>query len=249
MKRQLAAQNSFDDWNALGKLLSAMFFSMGFLLLPFHNLRQIAWALLWIFVLMGELRWYKIHFTKLFVRTSIMLLAMGLLLPLRPLNADDILWLRLGPLSFFREGTLRVIMIWAKGSFVMLISLLVVRSTPYLALIHALQRLHMPAWVLAILLYMYRLFFVLQQELFRIQQAIKSRVPGWSLKARLRFFGKFSAVYLARIIRRSQTNYQAMISRGFTGQIIFDYKTKFALKDGGLLILSVSFMVVSVLWI
>lgn len=249
MERQLAAQNSFGDWNALGKLLSAMFFSMGFLLLPFHNLRQIVWALLWIFALMGVLKRCKIQFTKLFVRTSIMLLVMGLFLPLRPLSADDALWLRLGPLSFFREGTLRLIMIWAKGSFVMLISLFVVRSTPYLALIHALQRLHIPDWVLAILLYMYRLFFVLQQELCRIQRAIKSRVPRWPLKARLRFFGKFSAVYLARIIRRSQTNYQAMISRGFTGQIIFDYKTRFALKDGGLLIISVGFLVVSVVWI
>jgi len=94
-----------------------------------------------------------------------------------------------------------------------------VGSTPYPQLLQAFQKLRMPGWILAILMYMFRLIFLMEEESLRLKRAIRARSGKLSLNRKFKILSDFSVIYLARLMERSERNYQAMISRGFSGKV------------------------------
>lgn len=105
-------------------------------------------------------------------------------------------------------------------------AILLVATTRFPDLIHALEHLHLPRLIITIIAFLYRYLFVLTDEvlrLFRARQARSAALPGlrsggtlfWQTKTTGNMVGQL----FLRSFERSDRIYHAMLARGYTGQI------------------------------
>jgi len=104
--------------------------------------------------------------------------------------------------------------------FVLTISaaLLLIATTPFPGICHALRRLGMPSLFVSQLLFLYRYIFVLAEEAMRIVRARDMRsfgAKGTGIKVFVRILGTL----FLRTLERAERIYSAMLSRGFQGDI------------------------------
>lgn len=104
-------------------------------------------------------------------------------------------------------------------------------TTPFPDLIHALRHLRVPGVLVAIISFMYRYLFVLSDEALRLMRAREarrarslqrsgSRRSGGSLAWRARVAGHMAGQLFLRSYERSDRVYQAMLARGYQGQLL-----------------------------
>jgi cobalt/nickel transport system permease protein len=96
---------------------------------------------------------------------------------------------------------------------------LLVSITRFSVILHTLSAWHVPKIILLILAFMYRYFFVLVEEAERMIRAVKLRS---SMKKRSEFASLFSHVIGILFIRsyeRAERVYNAMVMRGFDGDV------------------------------
>jgi cobalt/nickel transport system permease protein len=93
-------------------------------------------------------------------------------------------------------------------------------------MIHAFEHLHVPAVLTTIVAFLYRYLFVLTDEVFRLLRARQSRSAtvtglksGRSVVWRARVTGNMAGQLFLRSYERSDRIYNAMLSRGYTGQL------------------------------
>ncbi len=206
------------------------------------------WLTGWLLFLFLLVAFFNVGLLKYLVRMSIMLLAATFVLLFKPLNREDQVLLKVGFFVVYEQGALRLLIILGKALFILLVTLILLHSTPYLELLDALRRLRLPGWILAILLYMFRLFFLMQQEFNRIRRAVKSRSPKLSLRRRVAVLSDFTGVFLARLTERSERSFVAMVSRGFKGQVISVYQPRFGFGDVVILNVSLMYLIVNAIW-
>jgi len=94
---------------------------------------------------------------------------------------------------------------------------LLTSTTPFNDLLWGLRRFRLPRSVTTLCKLVYTYLFVLVDELQRMTIAIRSRAPQLRV-ARCRFFGQWLGSLFLRSLNRSETLYQAMVSRGFDGE-------------------------------
>jgi cobalt/nickel transport system permease protein len=104
--------------------------------------------------------------------------------------------------------------------FVLTISaaLLLIATTPFPGICHALRRLGMPSLFISQLLFLYRYIFVLAEEAMRMVRARDMRsfgAKGTGIKVFIRIIGTL----FLRTLERAERIYSAMLSRGFQGDI------------------------------
>ena len=106
------------------------------------------------------------------------------------------------------------------------IAILLVATTQFPDLIHALEHLRLPSTLTTIIAFLFRYLFVLTNEVFRILRARESRsagLPGLhqgrNLGWRIKTTGNMAGQLFTRSYERSDRIYQAMISRGYEGYI------------------------------
>ena len=94
-------------------------------------------------------------------------------------------------------------------------------------LLHALRHLKVPAILVAILAFMYRYLFVLVDEagrLMRARAARSAQLPGQpggrSLAWRATVAGSMVGQLFGRSVARSDRVYQAMLARGYQGELL-----------------------------
>jgi cobalt/nickel transport system permease protein len=97
-------------------------------------------------------------------------------------------------------------------------ALLLIATTSFPGICHALQKLGMPEIFVSQLLFLYRYLFVLAEETMRIVRARDMRSFGKKGKG-LRVFAGLAGTLFLRTIERAEHIYQAMLSRGFTGKL------------------------------
>lgn len=97
-------------------------------------------------------------------------------------------------------------------------ALLLVATTSFPAICHALRRLGFPSLFVSQLLFLYRYLFVLTEEAMRITRARDMRSFG-SRGMGLRVFVRLIGVLFLRTVDRAERIYAAMLSRGFEGDI------------------------------
>jgi len=85
-------------------------------------------------------------------------------------------------------------------------------------LLEGMRALGIPPLLGVLSAYMYRYAFILSEEVMRTTRARLSRTPGTLRTGRIRTYGNQAATIFLRSWERSQTVYQAMCSRGFTGE-------------------------------
>ena len=107
----------------------------------------------------------------------------------------------------------------AKDSLAFLATLLLVQVTPFRLLLNAFRSLGMPLALVSTLHFMYRYLFVFVEELDRMTLARRSRtfkrsgLPDWGPLTRL------IGVLFLRSIERGERVHQAMLARGWDGQL------------------------------
>jgi cobalt/nickel transport system permease protein len=122
-------------------------------------------------------------------------------------------------------GLLRCITIIWKSWLSMQAALLLTATTHFLDVLRALQALHMPKIIVALLSFMYRYLFILVDEAQRLLRARDCRSAalsgsgGGSVLWRAQVTGRLVGTLFLRSFERSERIYVAMLSRGYNGEL------------------------------
>ena len=121
-------------------------------------------------------------------------------------------------------GLVRFVSIVIRSWLSVQIAILLVATTQFPDLMHALRHLHFPHLLVAVISFTYRYLFVLVDEamrLMRAREARSARLPGGggggSIAWRARIAGNMAGQLFLRSYERSDRVYNAMLARGYQG--------------------------------
>lgn len=133
---------------------------------------------------------------------------------------------QVGAFTLSLEGTVRLLSIVAKSWVSVQMAILLTATTPFHDLLWALRELRVPRPLVGIVGFMYRYLFVLADESIRIMRARAARSAqgagrsGAGLAWRGRVAGGMVGSLMLRSFERSERIYDAMASRGFSGEMV-----------------------------
>jgi cobalt/nickel transport system permease protein len=135
----------------------------------------------------------------------------------------------LGPwhLAATDAGLVRFASILIRSWLSVQMAILLVATTQFPDLMHALHHLRVPRVLVAIISFMYRYLFVLTDEAMRLMRAREARSArsasgksGGTLTWRARVAGNMAGQLFLRSYERSDRIYNAMLARGYSGQLL-----------------------------
>ncbi len=130
-----------------------------------------------------------------------------------------------------KEGLMAGAVVGFKAWLSALALALLSATTPFPMLLKGLEKLKVPPVLVQILSFMYRYIFILVDEAMRMERAWESRGGGgkwWvSFKAMAGVFG----VLFIRSYERAERVYQAMLARGFDGEVRTFNPLRFSTRD------------------
>ncbi len=115
-------------------------------------------------------------------------------------------------------GVLSFLSILLKFTLTVSAALLLIATTSFPGVCHALRQLNVPAIFVTQLLFLYRYLFVLAEEALRIIRARDVRSFG-QRGTGMKVFARLIGILLFRTVDRAERIYCAMLSRGFQGDI------------------------------
>lgn len=152
-----------------------------------------------------------------------------------------------GTVSFFgitfSAGWVSFLSILMKFSLTISAALLLIATTSFPGVCHALRRIGFPGLFVSQLLFLYRYLFLLMEEAMRIIRARNMRSfgrRGMDARVAVRIIG---ALFL-RTVERAERIYSAMLSRGFQGDIPSMRRFKLRLADVAFTLMTVIGLVV-----
>src|SRR5512140_2371266 len=123
-------------------------------------------------------------------------------------------------------GVLRFASVLVRSWLSVQMAILLVAVTPFPDIIHALGHLYVPAIIVTIIAFLYRYLFVLTDEVMRLLRARQARSAGapgvkagGSVWWRAQIAGNMAGQLFLRSYERSDRIYNAMLSRGYRGQL------------------------------
>jgi cobalt/nickel transport system permease protein len=185
-------------------------------------------ALAWLFLLFAnQLSGLGLTFTfkRSFVALPFALIAITVLfsIPGNPLTTFHFL---MWNVTITDAGLLRFITIVIRSWLSVQIALLLVATTRFPDIVHALEHLHVPSILTTIIAFLYRYMFVLADEVSRMMRArdsrsaaVAGRRAGRSVTWRARIAGHMAGQLFLRSYERSDRVYNAMLARGYTGHL------------------------------
>lgn len=114
-------------------------------------------------------------------------------------------------------GMISMLTLVIKGVYAVLASYLLIATTSMDGICYALQCLHVPEVLIIQLQLTFRYISLFLQEVHRMSQAYALRAPG-QRGIQFRMWGTFVGQLLLRSVDRSETVYQSMCLRGYTGR-------------------------------
>ncbi len=162
----------------------------------------------------------RIPATFIFLHVRWVLLFCLFLLVVLPLTGGgELLW-RLGPAGVSRAGLSKAGLISLRALAAVLLIFPMMGTARFHVTLKALRRLRVPSVVVQILAFSYRYIFVLFDELHRMLSAARARGHGRARRLRMfRNVGSMLGMLLVRSLNRTTRVYQAMLSRGFRGEM------------------------------
>ncbi|MCD6425421.1 MAG: cobalt ECF transporter T component CbiQ [Anaerolineales bacterium] len=140
-----------------------------------------------------------------------------------PLAVWDLGFITLIPTDL---GLIRFFSIVVRSWLSVQIAILLVATTQFPDLLHALEHLRLPRTLTTIIAFLFRYLFVLTNEVFRILRAREARSAGLpgvkgggKLSWQIKTTGSMVGQLFLRSYERSDRIYQSMISRGYIGHI------------------------------
>ena len=138
-----------------------------------------------------------------------------------------VIWQGPWGLTVSDAGLTRFVSILMRSWISLQMAILLTATTRFPDILHALRHLKVPAILVAILAFMYRYLFVLVDEAARLLRARSARsalVPGQSgsrsLWWRAEVAGGMVGQLFGRSLARSERVYQAMLARGYQGELL-----------------------------
>jgi len=129
-------------------------------------------------------------------------------------------------LTITDAGLLRFLSILVRSWLSVQMAILLVGTTRFPDIVHALEHLRVPSILTTIIAFLYRYLFVLADEVFRLLRAREARsaaMPGvrsgGSVAWRARVAGNMAGQLFLRSYERSDRVYNAMLARGYTGHL------------------------------
>jgi cobalt/nickel transport system permease protein len=127
--------------------------------------------------------------------------------------------------------------------FVLTVSatLLLIATTSFPGVCHAFRRLGFPSLFVSQLLFLYRYLFVLMEEAMRIIRARDMRSFG-ARGTGMKIFVRLVGVLFLRTVDRAERVYDAMLSRGFQGDIPTLTRSRMAAADLAFMAATIAFL-------
>lgn len=189
----------------------------------------IAFGLGWLFILSGNIAsglGAGFTFRRSFIALPFALAAVTVLfsLPGQPVGSFRFLF---WDLTITDAGLLRFVSIVVRSWLSVQMAILLVAVTEFPKIVHALTHLRVPAVITMIISFLYRYLFVLVDEVLRMLRARQARSAaapglrsGGSVAWRARIAGHMAGQLFLRSYERSDRIYNAMLSRGYRGQLM-----------------------------
>ena len=166
----------------------------------------------------------------------------------KPLANWDLGFITLVPTDF---GLIRFFSILVRSWLSVQIAILLVATTQFPDMIHAFEHLRVPRMLTTIVAFLYRYLFVLTDEVFRLLRAREARSAGLpgkkrggSVLWRAKVTGSMAGQLFLRSYERSERIYNAMVSRGYTGNIRTLNPHVINRQDWLVLTLAITFLVI-----
>ncbi|MBU2054418.1 MAG: cobalt ECF transporter T component CbiQ [Proteobacteria bacterium] len=140
-------------------------------------------------------------------------------------------------------GWLSFLSILLKFALTISAALLLIATTSFPAVCHALRRLGFPALFVSQLLFLYRYLFVLMEEAMRIIRAREMRSFG-RRSTGMKVFARLIGTLFLRTVNRADRIYYAMLSRGFQGDVPTLKRSRIAAADLAFMAATVAFLAV-----
>lgn len=200
----------------------------------------IAFVLAWVFVLFADaLSGLGISFTfrRSFIALPFALAAITVLfsIPGEPLFTFRLL---MSNLTITDAGLLRFVSIVIRSWLSVQMAILLVATTEFPKIVHALNHLRVPTILTVIISFLYRYLFVLADEVLRMLRARQARSaaatgknPGGNVLWRASIAGHMAGQLFLRSYERSDRIYNAMLSRGYKGELMTIHPHHFHTSD------------------
>src|SRR6266498_522530 len=200
----------------------------------------IAFVFAWAFVIFANtLSGLGVGFTfkRSFIALPFALVAITVLfsIPGRPVTSlHFLMW----NLVITDAGLLRFISIVVRSWLSVQVAILLVAVTEFPKIIHALTHLRVPGIITLIISFLYRYLFVLADEVMRMLRARQARSAsavgvrsGGSIAWRAQIAGHMAGQLFLRSYERSDRIYNAMLSRGYKGELMTIHPHHFHRSD------------------
>ncbi|RMF40552.1 MAG: cobalt ECF transporter T component CbiQ [Anaerolineae bacterium] len=225
--RYHAANSPLHHLEARPKVVATLLFVFSCLLLP--DAAWMGFALSWGLVLALSV-WSRLGVGYILKRSFVALpFALAAVTVLFHLPGEAVFTLHVGPWHLVASdaGVARFLSILARSWLSVQMAILLVATTPFPDLMHAMRHLHMPQVIVSIVAFMYRYLFVLADETLRLLRARESRsarldgrTSGGSLRWRAQVAGNMAGQLFLRSYERSDRVYNAMLARGYQGELL-----------------------------
>ncbi len=224
---ELSAQDSpIHRLSPTAKLLTAVLYIL--LVVSFHKYDLSGLSVMLLYpVLLFQLSGIPVHvcFYKLRIVLPLVM-AVGLFNPF--FDRETLLFLGEVPVS---GGIISMLTLMLKGLLCLMVSFLLMATTPIDSLCAALRMLHVPGMLVTMLLLTYRYVGVMTQELAVMTDAYHLRAPGQK-GIHISAWGSFLGQLLLRSMDRAQELYGSMLLRGYHDHFHYAPMKPFALSDG-----------------
>ena len=128
-------------------------------------------------------------------------------------------------------GVISMLTLMLKGVLCLMVSFLLMATTPIDSLCAALRKLHIPGMLVTLLLLTYRYVGVMTEELAVMTYAYHLRAPGQK-GIHVSAWGSFLGQLLLRSMDRAQELYSSMLLRGYHDHFHYAPMKTFDLRDG-----------------
>jgi cobalt/nickel transport system permease protein len=154
-------------------------------------------------------------------------------------------------LTITDAGLIRFLSILVRSWISVQMAILLTVTTTFFDLMHALRHLRVPPILVSIISFMYRYLFVMVDEVQRLLRARTARsavVPerrgGGTLAWRAKTTGHMAGQLMVRSFERSDRVYNAMLARGFRGELLTLNPHVMRPRDWRVAVLAVGLLVV-----
>ena len=218
--------------HAAAKLLSTIFYIIIVMSFDKYDLSGLVPMLLWP-VLLFQISGIPVHtcFYKLRIVLPLVM-AVGLFNPL--FDRDILVYIGGTGIS---GGVISMITLMLKGVFCLMMSFLLVATTPFDCICAAMRSMHVPATLVTLLLLTYRYVGVMTEELAVMTDAYHLRAPGQK-GIQFTAWGSFLGQLLLRTMDRAQELYSSMLLRGYHQHFHYAPTRSFGARDAAYLVLS-----------